>query len=234
MQGRAAKASSVDGTTQINVDTRPLAGQAWKLARPWEKSSTGGVPRRLGVAAEAALLDTRGFRKPHSRSRSVFPIRAATSATAKVDDLASRFGSALVSRGLQKGDRVAIFSPNTPQFVIAYFGTLKAGGVVVPCSPLYKEKELEHQLRDAGASFVVAANDVVKGNDLFASLEACRATADAQGRDRRQRHRLPPRGQAVLAGLAGVKNVERTGHGPLHGHGQGQRLRWRSRSPSTL
>src|SRR5208282_1738946 len=113
-----------------------------------------------------------------------------------VNDLASRFGSALVSTGLQKGDRVAIFSPNTPQFVIAYFGTLKAGGIVVPCSPLYKEKELEHQLRDAGASFVLAANDVVKGNDLKGVIAA--SVTD-----------YLPGIKRSLSGLAGVKNVGR-------------------------
>ena len=90
-----------------------------------------------------------------------------------VDDLSSRFAAALESLGLARGDRVALFMPNMPQFVLAYFGTLKAGGVVVPCSPLYKPKELEFQLSDSGASFLVGASDVVKGNDLFASVEAC-------------------------------------------------------------
>ncbi len=93
----------------------------------------------------------------------------------QVDELSSRFAAALVSLGVKKGDRVAIFLPNMPQFVLSYFGILKAGGVVVPCSPLYKAKELEFQLRDSGASFVVAANDIVKGNDLFASLGGVQA-----------------------------------------------------------
>jgi len=92
----------------------------------------------------------------------------------EVDNLASRFASALLSSGVKRGDRVAIFLPNIPQFLVAYFGILKAGAVVVTCSPLYKERELEQQLRDSGSVAIVAAEDIVKENDLFKSLEGCR------------------------------------------------------------
>ncbi|HUK74486.1 MAG TPA: long-chain fatty acid--CoA ligase [Nitrososphaerales archaeon] len=128
----------------------------------------------------------------------------------QVDELSSRFAAALVSLGVRKGDRVAIFLPNMPQFVLSYFGILKAGGVVVPCSPLYKAKELEFQLRDSGASVVVAANDIVKGNDLFASVEACRRSLDIKVVTASLTDYLPPAKRA-LAGFAGVKNAEREG-----------------------
>jgi long-chain acyl-CoA synthetase len=128
----------------------------------------------------------------------------------QVDDLSSRFATSLLSLGVRKGDRVAIFMPNMPQFVLAYFGILKAGGVVVPCSPLYKPKELEFQLGDSGASVVIAANDVVKGNDLFASVEACRRSLDIKVVTSSLTDYLPPAKRA-LAGFAGVKNVKREG-----------------------
>ena len=128
----------------------------------------------------------------------------------QVDELSSKFAAALVSLGVRKGDRVAIFLPNMPQFVLSYFGILKAGGVVVPCSPLYKAKELEFQLRDSGASVVVAANDIVKGNDLFASVEACRRSLDIKVVTASLTDYLPPAKRA-LAGFAGVKNAEREG-----------------------
>ncbi len=127
----------------------------------------------------------------------------------EVDELSSRFASGLLGLGLKKGDRVGIFSPNTPQFVISYFGILKAGGIVVPCSPLYKERELEAQLRDSGATMVVAANDVVRGNDLFASLEDCRDKLRlAQVITASVTDYLPGIKRA-LAGLAKVKNLKR-------------------------
>ncbi|KIL35118.1 long-chain fatty acid--CoA ligase [Cohnella kolymensis] len=66
-----------------------------------------------------------------------------------------RFANALRKLGAKKGDRVAIMLPNCPQLVIAYYGTLLAGGIVVMTNPLYMPRELEHQLKDSGASIVV-------------------------------------------------------------------------------
>lgn len=66
-----------------------------------------------------------------------------------------RFAALLQSRGVQKGDRVAIMLPNTPQFVVAFFGTLLAGGIVANTSPLYVARELGHQLIDSGAKVLV-------------------------------------------------------------------------------
>jgi len=59
------------------------------------------------------------------------------------------------SAGLRRADRVALMLPNIPQFVVAYFGILKAGGVVVPTNPLYTQRELEQQLSDAQATAIV-------------------------------------------------------------------------------
>lgn len=73
----------------------------------------------------------------------------------ELDRLVDRFAAGLQKMGLQKGERVAIYMPNCPQFVIAYYGTLRAGGIVVPSNPLYVAREIEHQLNDSGATFAV-------------------------------------------------------------------------------
>ncbi|EIT85413.1 long-chain-fatty-acid--CoA ligase [Fictibacillus macauensis ZFHKF-1] len=70
------------------------------------------------------------------------------------------FANGLLQLGLQKGDRVAIMLPNSPQSVIAYYGALMAGGVVVQTNPLYTERELSHQLADSGATFIVCLDKV--------------------------------------------------------------------------
>ncbi|WP_066311445.1 AMP-binding protein [Bacillus sp. FJAT-29814] len=57
--------------------------------------------------------------------------------------------------GIKKGDRVAILLPNCPQNVIAFFGILLAGGIVVETNPLYTERELEHQMKDSGAIAII-------------------------------------------------------------------------------
>jgi acyl-CoA synthetase (AMP-forming)/AMP-acid ligase II len=58
--------------------------------------------------------------------------------------------------GLKKGDRVSLFLENSPQFVIAFFATLRAGGVVVAANPMFKEEELKYEITDAGARIIIA------------------------------------------------------------------------------
>src|SRR2546428_3118696 len=74
---------------------------------------------------------------------------------AELDRLADRFAAGLQSLGVRKGDRVALLLPNCPQFVIAFYGALRAGAVVVPCNPLYTSPGLQRQLADSGTETVV-------------------------------------------------------------------------------
>jgi long-chain acyl-CoA synthetase len=73
----------------------------------------------------------------------------------QLDEESKAFAGWLQSRGLKKGDRVALMMPNVLQYPVALFGTLRAGGVVVSCNPLYTPRELEHQLKDSGATVIV-------------------------------------------------------------------------------
>ena len=66
-----------------------------------------------------------------------------------------RFAKGLQDRGLKPGDRVGLFLPNCPYFIIAYFGILKAGGIVVNFNPLYVAREIEQQIRDSGTEVMV-------------------------------------------------------------------------------
>jgi len=127
----------------------------------------------------------------------------------EVDDISSRFASALISLGLSKGDRVAVFMPNIPQLVMSFFGILKAGGVVVMCNPTYKERELDHQLGDSGAEIVVACRTVAKGMDLFQSLEACRGRLSLRHVIATSITDYLPSVKKRFAGLAGIKEVPR-------------------------
>jgi len=86
----------------------------------------------------------------------------------ELDELTNRFANALIGLGVTPGDRVALLMPNCPQMVLAYYGGLRAGAVMVPTSPLYVESELEHQLADSGASVVVCLSA------LFGRVQAVR------------------------------------------------------------
>ncbi len=78
----------------------------------------------------------------------------------ELNSFSDHFGASLVDLGIKKGDRVAIFIPNSPQFIIAYFGILKAGGIVTAINPLHKEREVEHQLIDSEAKLIVSSNSL--------------------------------------------------------------------------
>ncbi len=74
---------------------------------------------------------------------------------AELYESALKFANYLQTLGIQKGDRVAIMLPNCPQGVIAFYGILYAGGIVVQTNPLYTEREAQYQLKDAGAKAII-------------------------------------------------------------------------------
>jgi len=73
----------------------------------------------------------------------------------ELNDLADRFASLLAARGVEKGDRVAVYTQNNPQFLVAQYGSWKRGAVVVPINPMLKKKELDYHLNDSGAKTLV-------------------------------------------------------------------------------
>jgi long-chain acyl-CoA synthetase len=78
----------------------------------------------------------------------------------QLNALSNQFANSLLEMGVEKGDRVAIYLPNIPQFVIGYFGALKAGAVATAISPLHREREVEYQLKDSGAQTIVALDSL--------------------------------------------------------------------------
>ncbi|HXX87724.1 MAG TPA: long-chain fatty acid--CoA ligase [Candidatus Acidoferrum sp.] len=73
----------------------------------------------------------------------------------ELDGAVDKFATALSKMGVNKGDKVALFMPNIPQFIIAYYGALRIGAVETAVSPLYKEREAEHQIADSEAETIV-------------------------------------------------------------------------------
>ncbi len=75
-------------------------------------------------------------------------------------DMIKRFATFLQKNGLEKGDVVAINLPNCPQYMAAHFGTLLAGGAASGCSPLLSDDEIEYQLNDSSAKFMITLDKV--------------------------------------------------------------------------
>ena len=69
---------------------------------------------------------------------------------ARLDQLTSRFAAFLTQEGARKGDRIALYMQNCPQYVICQLGAHKAGLIVVPCGPMFRAWELEEELTQTG------------------------------------------------------------------------------------
>jgi long-chain acyl-CoA synthetase len=121
---------------------------------PWLRSYQEGVPAHLDIPDEPLtwLLDRAANHQPNCTAIIYYGTKVTY---AQLSNLANRFARSLQQLGLQKGDRVALALPNIPQFPIAFYGALRAGAVVVPTNPLYTEREMQHQLVDAGAKVLV-------------------------------------------------------------------------------
>jgi long-chain acyl-CoA synthetase len=75
---------------------------------------------------------------------------------AEIDDRSARLATLLRERGMEQGDRVGVMLPNVPEFPVAYYGVLRAGGVVVPLNVLLKQREIAFYLGDSGAELLLA------------------------------------------------------------------------------
>ena len=122
--------------------------------QPWFLHYPEGVPHELSLSPETLLAMFSRSAQRYSRRPALY-FFGKTLSYHECHALVERFACGLAALGIRKGDRVALCLPNSPQAVIAYFGILRAGGIVVACNPTYTEYELSHQLRDAGARAIV-------------------------------------------------------------------------------
>jgi len=139
--------------------------------KPWLKKYDKGVPHTLEPYPQIPLF---GFVEQAARDYPnnpaiIFKPRAMKGGLDKLtggkmsyrtlNDLTDRMAGALAKLGIKKGDRVIILMPNSTQFVIAYYGIMKAGGIVVATNPLYSAREMEIQFNDCGAELVIATSN---------------------------------------------------------------------------
>ena len=124
------------------------------VKRPWMKNWPSGVPRSIDYPEIPVYsILTRAAKRVPKRVLSIYNEGEIT--YEEYDELSNRFASALVDLGVKKGDMVAIHLLNVPQFIVSYFGALKAGATIVPCNPLFAERELITLLNDSGAETII-------------------------------------------------------------------------------
>ncbi len=124
------------------------------MNRPWLKFYDEGVPQSIDYPRMPIyrILDDSAKMFPEHIA-SIFYGKKLTYRELK--DLSDRFAESLQEMGIGKGDKVALLLPNFPGYVIAYYGILKTGAVVVPLNPLYTAHELEFHFNDSSATTVV-------------------------------------------------------------------------------
>jgi long-chain acyl-CoA synthetase len=125
--------------------------------RPWLDFYERGVPHSLSYP-ETTLGNVLAKTADRFPDRAALLFYGREISYRELDTLANRFAHALTSLGIRKGDRVALMLPNIPQMVISYYGALRTGAVAVPTNPLYREHELEVQLKNSGAETLVAVD----------------------------------------------------------------------------
>jgi long-chain acyl-CoA synthetase len=125
------------------------------VERIWLASYPKGVPAEIDLSEYGSVRDV--FEESCARfaSRSAYTCMGKTISFAELDAKSKAFGAYLQSKGMVKGDRIALMMPNVLQYPVCLFGILRAGCVVVNVNPLYTPRELEHQLADSGARMIV-------------------------------------------------------------------------------
>jgi long-chain acyl-CoA synthetase len=143
--------------------TRPEQPLDPYAARPWLASYPPGVPAEVDAStADQTIVDVFRASVATYAERPAMESFGARQSYRELGQAADAVAAWLLSQGLQKGDRVAIMSPNVLAYPAAIFGALIAGGVVVNVNPLYTPGELEHQINDSGARFIFVFENFAK------------------------------------------------------------------------
>ena len=128
-------------------------------SRPWLANYPNGIPANIDPDAYHCLVDLFLETFDKYRSKVAFTCMGKNLTFDQLDKYSSAFGAYLQSRGLEKGDRVALMMPNMLQYPIALFGVLRAGLVAVNTNPLYTPREMKHQFQDSGAKAIIIAEN---------------------------------------------------------------------------
>ena len=124
------------------------------LNKPWLKFYPEGLPSEIDIP-DISLIQAFDEAVEKWRNKTALIFYGKKMSYLELKDQIDRFATALYDLGIRKGDTVALFLLNCPQFVIAYFGALRIGAVLTPISPVYVTPEVKHQLEDSHAETII-------------------------------------------------------------------------------
>jgi long-chain acyl-CoA synthetase len=127
--------------------------------KPWLQSYPAGVPAEIDLSAYSSILDIFDHSCTAFRERTAYINFDRALSYADLDRLSRNFAAWLQSKGMRKGDRIALMMPNILQYPVALFGAMRAGMIIVNTNPMYTARELRHQLQDSGARAIVVVEN---------------------------------------------------------------------------
>jgi long-chain acyl-CoA synthetase len=126
------------------------------MDKPWLQHYSNNVPETIDPDQYANVVDIILEACETYSDKVAFSNFSAEKTYAEVEQLSRDFAAFLQTKlGISKGDRIAVMAPNMMSFPVAMFGILRAGATQVNVNPLYTARELEHQLKDSGATAIV-------------------------------------------------------------------------------
>ncbi len=139
---------------RVKKAEEPAAPKTETFERPWFKFWPEGVPKHIDypIMSLSDVLRKSAEKYPNNTATVYFDRGISYR---ELNITVDKFAAALSEMGVKKGDKVALFLPNVPQFIIAYYGAIRIGAIETAVSPLYKEREVEHQLVDSEAETIV-------------------------------------------------------------------------------
>ncbi|MFN5048736.1 long-chain-fatty-acid--CoA ligase [Roseateles sp.] len=137
------------------------------MEKIWLKNYPAGVPADINAELYPSLVALMEGAFKKYPQQPAYKMLGRSITFAQIDEASRALAAYFQSLGLERGDRVAIMMPNVMQYPVAVAAVLRAGLVVVNVNPLYTPRELEHQLKDAGAKAIVILEN------FAATLQQC-------------------------------------------------------------
>ena len=171
MNHQSAGTSSANQKSSVSKssDAKPFVSKTSiakpSITKPWLKSFPDDVPHTIDIDKYQNINDM--FKESFAKNadKPAFVNMGHSLTYRELDEKSTAFAAYLQNKlKMKKGDRIALMMPNLLQYPITILGALKAGLVVVNVNPLYTPRELEYQLRDSGATAIVAVTNF--GNNL--------------------------------------------------------------------
>jgi long-chain acyl-CoA synthetase len=128
--------------------------RAYSTERPWLQSYPSGIPAEIGPLEHTTVAALFEHSCRVHAGKTAFISMGKTMTYAALDQASARVAAWLQAKGHKKGDRVGVMLPNVLQYPVVVMGILRAGMTVVNVNPLYTPRELEHQVKDSGATAI--------------------------------------------------------------------------------